>query len=78
LVTINPATVAVLREVKAGQQMVFTQVSHLPHWVRIGKNNPGTKVETKYDLESTVDASSILVLRDNIEATVLRLEFTVG
>ena len=35
-------------------------------------------METKYDLESTVDASSILALRDNIEATILRLWFAEG
>ena len=61
---------------KAGQQMVFTQLyyPHLPYRFRTSDNNPGTKVENRYDLQSTVGASGISVLRDDIEATILRVE----
>ena len=65
---------------RAGQQIVFTQLyyPHLPYRFRTSNNNPGTQVETKYDLKSTVGASGISVLRDDIETTILRVELVEG
>jgi hypothetical protein len=65
---------------RVGQQIVFTQLyyPHLPYRFRTSNNNPGTQVETKYDLKSTVGASGISVLRDDIETTILRVELVEG
>ena len=63
-------------KVKVGQKMVFTQLyyPHLPYRFRTSNNNPGAKVENRHDLQSTVGASGISVLRDDIETTILRVE----
>ena len=63
-------------KVEVDQKMVFTQLyyPHLPYRSRTSNNNPDAKVENRYDLQSTVGASGISVLRDDIETTILRIE----
>ena len=63
-------------KVEVDQKMVFTQLyyPHLPYRSRTSNNNPDAKVENRYDLQSTVGASGISVLRDDIETPILRIE----
>ncbi len=65
-----------------GEKLVFTQVyyPHPPYRTRASSNNPnpGPKAAYAVDLQATAHASGIEVLRDNPEATVLRLELEKG
>ena len=65
---------------KKGQQLVFTQVyyPHAPHRARANTNNPGAVAVYGDRLQATAGAAGITVLRDDVEATVLRLEFDEG
>jgi hypothetical protein len=65
---------------KAGQQLVFTQVyyPHAPHRARANTNNPGAVAVYGDKLQATAGAAGITVLRDDVEASVLRLEFETG
>lgn len=77
-----PNQVRYLWEGKAekGQQLVFTQVyyPHMPYRARAKSNNPGSKAAYDNDLQATAHASGIQVIRDEVEASVLRLECEPG
>ncbi|MCA9217045.1 MAG: hypothetical protein KDB27_28445 [Planctomycetales bacterium] len=66
----------------AGQQLVFTQVyyPHAPYRSLPTSNNPnpGSKAAYANQLEATAHASGISILRDDLTATVLRLELESG
>ncbi len=63
-----------------GQRLVFTQVyyPHGPYRARAKSNNPGSKAAYENDLQATAHASGIQVIRDDAEASVLRLECEPG
>ena len=63
-----------------GQQLVFTQVyyPHAPYRARASTNNPGAVPVYGDQLQATAGAAGITVLRDDAEASVLRLEFDKG
>jgi hypothetical protein len=63
-----------------GQQFVFTQVyyPHAPYRARASTNNPGAVPIYGDRLQATAGAAGITVLRDDAEASVLRLEFDKG
>jgi len=66
----------------AGEKLVFTQVyyPHAPYKPRPISNNPipGMKAAYANDLQATAHASGIHVVRDQPEATILRLEMEPG
>jgi hypothetical protein len=74
-----PAQLRYLWEGQAeiGQQLIFTQVyyPHTPYRAHASTNNPGAVAVYGDDLKATAGASGIGVLRDDVEASVLRLEF---
>ena len=63
-----------------GSRMAFTQVyfPHPPYRSRTLSNNPGAKGGYADQLQATAHASGIEVIRDDHEATILRLEMTPG
>ena len=65
-----------------GEKLVFTQVyyPHPPYRSRATSNNPNPNAKAAYanELQATAHASGIRVLRDDPEATVLRLEMQSG
>jgi hypothetical protein len=63
-----------------GQRLVFTQVyyPHAPYRARASTNNPGAVAVYGDQLQATAGAAGITVLRDDVDATVLRLEFDKG
>ena len=65
---------------EAGQKLVFTQVyfPHRPYRPKQSSNNPNPNLKAAYedDLQATAHASGIKVVRDDVEASVLRLELT--
>jgi hypothetical protein len=67
-------------DAQEGQQLVFTQVyyPHSPYRARAKSNNPGSKAAYESDLQATAHASGIQVIRDDAEASVLRLECEPG
>lgn len=66
----------------AGQKLVFTQVyyPHPPYRARATSNNPnpGAKAAYANELQATAHASGIQVVRDDVEASILRLELEPG
>jgi hypothetical protein len=66
----------------AGEKLVFTQVyyPHPPYRARPTSNNPNPAAKAAYanELQATAHASGIKVLRDDVEASVLRLELEPG
>lgn len=64
----------------AGEKLVFTQVyfPHGPYRPRVTSNNPGSKATYADELQATAHASGIKVIRDDVEATILRLELEAG
>lgn len=66
----------------AGEKLVFTQVyyPHPPYRSRAVSNNPNPNVSAAYasELQATAHASGIRVIRDDPEATILRLELQPG
>jgi hypothetical protein len=68
--------------VEIGQRLHFTQVyyPHQPYRARASSNNPNPGLKAMYvnDIQATAGASAITVLRDNVEASVLRFEFEPG
>jgi len=66
----------------AGQKLVFAQVyyPHPPYRARATSNspNPGAKAAYASELQATAHASGIQVIRDDPEASVLRLELESG
>jgi hypothetical protein len=63
-----------------GEKLVFTQVyyPHGPYRPRVTSNNPGSKATYADELQATAHASGIKVIRDDVEATILRLELEAG
>jgi len=65
-----------------GQKLVFTQVyyPHPPYRARAASNNPNPGAKAAYgdELQATAHASGIQVIRDDAEASVLRLELESG
>jgi len=63
-----------------GQRLVFTQVyyPHAPYRARASTNNPGAVAVYGDRLQATAGAAGIRVLRDDVDASVLRLEFDKG
>ena len=60
-----------------GEQKVFTQVyyPHMPYRFRTFNNNPGGSDENSQPpLKATAHASGIEVLRDDVDASILKLE----
>jgi hypothetical protein len=59
-----------------GDQLVFTQVysPHAPYRPSIHSNAAGAKADYADELQATAGASGIQVVRDDPEASVLRLE----
>ena len=59
---------------------MFTQVyyPHRPYRARATTVDPGAKASYGDQLQATAGAAGITVLRDDVEATVLRLEFDKG
>ncbi|MCP4613942.1 MAG: hypothetical protein GY845_35085 [Planctomycetes bacterium] len=68
--------------VEIGQRLHFTQVyyPHQPYRARASSNNPNPGLKATYinDIQGTAGASVITVLRDDVEASVLRFEFKPG
>lgn len=66
----------------AGEKLVFTQIyyPHAPYRSRATSNNPNPNAKAAYanELEATAHASGIRVLRDDAEASILRLELQPG
>jgi hypothetical protein len=64
----------------AGEKLVFTQVyyPHPPYRARTTSNNPGSKGSYVSELQATAHASGIQVIRDDAEASILRLEMEPG
>jgi len=66
----------------AGQQLVFTQVyyPHPPYRSRATSNNPNPGAKAAYadELQATAHASGIKLVRDDVEASILRLELEAG
>jgi len=69
-------------EPAVGEKLVFTQVyyPHAPYKPRPTSNNPNPGVKSAYasELEATAHASGIQVIRDDAEASILRLELEAG
>ena len=65
---------------KAGETLVFTQVyyPHPPYRPTITSNHAGAKAQYRNELEATAHASGIQVVRDDPQASVLRLELDPG
>jgi len=65
---------------KIGDKLVFTQVyyPHPPYRPSIHSNHAGAKAKYHDELQATAGASGIQVVRDDVEASVLRLEMTPG
>jgi hypothetical protein len=65
---------------KAGETLVFTQVyyPHAPYKASIKSNHAGAEAVYADDLQATAGASGIHVVRDDSEASVLRLELEPG
>ena len=65
---------------KVGEKLVFTQVyhPHPPHRPTLRSNHAGAKASYTDALQATAGASGIRVVRDDPEATLLRLEFEPG
>jgi hypothetical protein len=63
-----------------GQQLVFTQVyyPHPPYRSRTMSNNPGSQGGYDNELQASAHASGIEVVRDDVEASILRLEMDKG
>jgi len=65
-----------------GEKLVFTQVyyPHAPYKPSPTSNNPipGIKAAYQDDLQATAHASGIKVIRDEVDATILRLELEPG
>jgi hypothetical protein len=63
-----------------GQQLAFTQVyyPHPPYRSHTSSNNPGSKGAYANELQATAHASGIKVVRDDTEASILRLELETG
>lgn len=63
-----------------GQRLVFTQVyyPHPPYRSRTLSNNPGATGGYADKLQATAHASGITVIRDDAEASILRLELEPG
>ncbi len=63
-----------------GQQLVFTQVyyPHAPYRARASTNNPGAVPVYEDQLQATAGAAGITALRDDVDVSVLRLEFEKG
>lgn len=67
--------------VEQGEQKVFTQVyyPHTPYRIRTFNNNPGGSNERDQPpLQATAHASGIEVVRDDVAATILKLELEEG
>jgi hypothetical protein len=64
----------------AGEKLVFTQVyyPHPPYRSRTTSNNPGSKGAYANELQATAHASGIKVIRDDADASILRLELEAG
>ena len=62
---------------KKGEQKIFTQVyyPHMPYRNRTYNNNPGDQEAEKPTLQNTAYASGIEVIRDDANASILKLEF---
>ena len=65
---------------EVGRQLVFTQVyhPHPPYRARASTVNPGATAVYDDELQATAGAAAIRVVRDDPEASVLRLEFRPG
>ena len=65
---------------RVGAKLVFTQVyyPHPPYRPTLTSNHAGAKAKYHNEFEATAHASGIQVVRDDVEATVLRLEMTPG
>ncbi len=65
---------------KVGDRLVFTQVyyPHAPYRPSIHSNHAGAKANYADTLQATAHASGIRVVRDDLDATVLRLEMSPG
>ena len=65
---------------KAGETLVFTQVyyPHAPYKPAINSNHAGARAVYADELRATAGASGIQVVRDDPEASVLRLELEPG
>lgn len=65
---------------KAGNKLVFTQIyyPHPPYRPSIHSNHAGAKASYADELQATAGASGIQVVRDDPEASVLRLEMSPG
>lgn len=65
---------------QVGDQLVFTQVyyPHAPYRPSIQSNHAGAKAVYGDQLQATAGASGIQVMRDDAQASVLRLEMTKG
>jgi hypothetical protein len=63
-----------------GEKLVFTQVyyPHPPYRSHTSSNNPGSKGAYANELQATAHASGIKVVRDDTEASILRLELEAG
>ncbi|MBW7862840.1 MAG: hypothetical protein H3C30_00330 [Candidatus Hydrogenedentes bacterium] len=64
----------------AGDTLVFTQVyyPHAPYKPTISSNHAGAEAVYANELQTTAGASGIQVVRDDPEATILRLELEPG
>jgi hypothetical protein len=66
----------------AGETLVFTQLyyPHPPYRARATSNNPNPGAKAAYadELQATAHASGITVIRDDPEASILRLELEAG
>ncbi|MFZ9856514.1 MAG: hypothetical protein ACO3I0_15465 [Limisphaerales bacterium] len=65
---------------RVGEKLIFTQVyhPHAPYRPTIHSNHAGAKASYTDELQATAGASGIRVVRDDSEATLLRLEFEPG
>ena len=65
---------------KVGEKLVFTQVyyPHPPYRPSIHSNHAGAKANYADQLQATAHASGIQAVRDDVEASVLRLEMSPG
>ena len=63
-----------------GEKLVFTQVyyPHPPYRSHTSSNNPGSKGAYANELQATAHASGIKVIRDDADASILRLELEAG
>ncbi len=65
---------------KVGEKLVFTQVyyPHPPYRPSIHSNHAGAKANYGDQLQATAHAAGIKVIRDDAEASILRLELEAG